>query len=86
LPGRGRIVRLHGECVPPVPQYRRIADELRASIEAGALKQGDVLPSEAALRARYGVARETVRRALAELEGAGLIASSQGKGWFVLTP
>lgn len=86
LPGRGRIVRPPGQ--PPtvggsLPQYRRIATELRAAIEHGDLRSGDALPSEAALMDRYHVSRGTARQALADLEGAGLIESHHGRGRYV---
>ncbi len=87
LPGRGRVVRLPGEATTisagPPPQYRRIAAELRTAIEAGDLRPGDALPSEAALVERYGVSRGTARQALADLEGAGLIEAHHGRGRFV---
>jgi DNA-binding GntR family transcriptional regulator len=83
-PGRGWIVTPKGgPSGEPVPQYRRIAAELRATIESGELRPGDALPSESALAARYGVARDTVRHALAELQGAGLVEAVHGKGRFV---
>jgi len=83
-PGRGRIVIVPGEVRDATPRYRQIAADLRTAIETGALRPGDVLPSEVALMARYGVARGTTRQALAELDGAGLIESVHGKGRFVL--
>lgn len=83
-PGRGRIVVSPGDGAGhPVPQYRAIAADLRAMIESGELRPGQAVPSEAALAARYGVARGTARHALAELEGAGLVESIHGKGRFV---
>jgi DNA-binding GntR family transcriptional regulator len=44
------------------------------------------LPSEAALGAEFGVARTTVRRALAELEAERLIRALPGTGRVVSTP
>lgn len=83
-PGRGRVVTEPGTTSTEAgPQYRAIADALRARIESGDLEAGDPLPSESALTAEYGVARTTVRHALAELEGAGLIEAVHGKGRFV---
>jgi DNA-binding GntR family transcriptional regulator len=82
-PGRGRIVVSPDTPPQHVPQYRRIAGDLRAQIESGELQPGDALPSESALMARYSVARNTARQALTELEGAGLVDSIQGKGRFV---
>jgi DNA-binding GntR family transcriptional regulator len=86
VPGKGRIVYAPG--VPSVvgdvlPGYRRIAAELRGQIECGAYPSGGRLPSEAALARRYGVSRETVRRALAQLRAADLATVVHGKGWFV---
>lgn len=83
-PGRGRVVhdRASGDS-QLLPRYRAIANDLRAQIESGDLKSGDLLPSESALRERYGVARGTVRQALAELRGAGLVEAVHGKGQFV---
>ena len=81
-PGRGRVVVGDAE-QNAIPQYRTMAAELRALIESGELAPGDALPSESALAERYGVARGTVRHALAELEGAGLVESIHGKGRFV---
>ena len=83
-PGRGRTVQQPGEPGSAVPQSRRIADDLRGLIQSGELRPGDPLPSESALSERYGVARGTVRQALAELEGAKLAESIHGKGRFVL--
>lgn len=84
LPGMGRIVlepdRGRATGMPAQPQYRRIADELRARIEAGDLAPEDALPSEARIVARYGVSRGTARQALAALESAGLVESIPGKG------
>lgn len=83
-PGLGRIVVAPGNrAVHAVPRYRAVAADLRAMIESGELRPGEAVPSEAALAARYGVARGTARHALAELEGAGLVESVHGKGRFV---
>jgi len=83
-PGRGRIVLALNKAHDATPRYRRIAADLQAMIETGAIQRGDMLPSEAVLAARYGAARGAVRQALAELDGAGLIESVHGKGRFVL--
>ena len=64
-------------------RYREIADALRASVGAGDLVAGRVLPSESELSATYQVSRVTVRRALELLREEGLVDSRQGFGWFV---
>lgn len=43
---------------------------------------GGVLPSEAELAATYSASRVTVRKALFELRGDGLVDARQGFGWF----
>ncbi|MFI1581806.1 GntR family transcriptional regulator [Embleya sp. NPDC020630] len=65
------------------PLFRRIADDLRASILSGELAPGARLPSENDLKDRYGTTRATVRKSLALLKADGLLISNQGKGVFV---
>lgn len=65
-----------------VALWRQIAAALEAGIAQQA-KPGARLPTEAALVARFGVNRHTVRRALEELESRGLIRVEQGRGAFV---
>lgn len=59
-------------------RYQQIAAELRAAVERGEYPVGSVLPSEGELVARYGVARGTVRQAVAVLEQDGVVAARQG--------
>jgi DNA-binding GntR family transcriptional regulator len=80
LPGKGRHVR--GDTSAQY-HYRRIATDLRTQIDNGSLTPGDALPSEAAIAEAYGVARGTVRAALALLQSEGLIETHHGKGRFV---
>lgn len=65
-----------------VALWRQIAAALEAEV-AQAAKPGARLPTEAALVARFGVNRHTVRRAMEELEARGLIRVEQGRGAFV---
>ncbi len=60
-----------------------ITSRLRAEITGGGFRKGDKLPTEGELSARFGVSRQTVRKALAELGEEGLISSIQGSGSFV---
>lgn len=60
--------------------YAQIATVLRERITSQALPPGGLLPSEAALSAEFRVARNTVRRALTQLEEEGLVESVPGRG------
>jgi GntR family transcriptional regulator len=66
------------------PLYERIGKQLRARLDAAA--DGDPLPSEPRLAKEFGVARMTVRAALAGLERDGRIERVPGKGTFVRKP
>lgn len=46
---------------------------------------GERLPARRDLAKRYGVAPETVKRALDELQTAGLVASQSTRGMYVLS-
>lgn len=65
----------------PRGTYLVIAEALRNGIEEGQLL--DDLPSEAELGDAYGVARNTVRRALKVLDAEGMLESAPGVGWRV---
>ncbi|MEV4433321.1 GntR family transcriptional regulator [Streptomyces sp. NPDC049585] len=67
----------------PRAPYMRVLDALTADIEAGKYAPGDLIPSEAELRERFGVARETARRAVRILRERGLIETEWGKGSYV---
>lgn len=61
-----------------------ISAHLRQAIEAGAYAEGDQLPPERQLATTFGAARSTVRRALDQLERAGLVSRRLGSGTFVM--
>ncbi|MES2432819.1 MAG: phosphonate metabolism transcriptional regulator PhnF [Pseudomonadota bacterium] len=63
--------------------WRSIADTLTAEIASGHYRPGDKLPTEAALAARFGVNRHTVRHAMAALAEAGAVHARRGAGVFV---
>ena len=65
------------------PVFRQIAQDLREAIRSGRVAPGDQVPSESQLMERFGVARMTVRQALAELRSEGLLVAEQGRGVFV---
>lgn len=61
----------------------QVAERLAAAIQAGQLKPGDKLPTEAKLVEQFKVSRTVVREALSRLKSLGLIASRQGSGIYV---
>ena len=65
------------------PIWSAIAVTLTSDIRSGHYRQGDKLPTEAALAARCGGNRHTVRHALASLAEAGLVHARRGSGVFV---
>jgi GntR family transcriptional repressor for pyruvate dehydrogenase complex len=64
----------------------RLADLLAQQIEAGALRPGDRLPTEAQLAAVHQVSRSVVREAVHRVKSRGLAVSRQGSGVFVAAP
>ncbi|MBB4934607.1 DNA-binding GntR family transcriptional regulator [Lipingzhangella halophila] len=70
----------------PWGTYNQIAETLRQRITSGTLAPGALVPSEAALGEEFGVARSTVRRALAALESDRLIQALPGTGRVVCDP
>jgi GntR family transcriptional regulator len=64
-------------------RYQTIAGDLRRRVATGEFAAGRLLPSESELSEAYGASRVTVRKALDELRGEGLVDARQGFGWFV---
>jgi DNA-binding GntR family transcriptional regulator len=65
------------------PPYVQVAAALRAEISTGAFAPGEPLPSHRELVDHFGVSLGTVKRALGDLQGAGLVVSRQGQRAFV---
>jgi GntR family phosphonate transport system transcriptional regulator len=78
IPGGAELSRGDG-----VALWRQIAQALEREIAAGSHRPGARLPTEGELSARFAVNRHTVRRAMEELEGRGLVRIEQGRGSFV---
>lgn len=64
--------------------YDALAEHLRAAIVSGEIPSGMKLPTERALAHRYGLARVTVRAALARLQAEGLISRRTRVGTVVM--
>ncbi len=68
------------------PLYRQIAESLTEQIISGQLAPEARLPSERQLSEKLQVSRMTLRAALRELEGRGLIVRRRGDGTYVARP
>jgi len=69
-----------------IPQYVRIRELLRRSLQAGEFQVGDQIPSETELAQTYVVSRMTARRAVNDLAEEGLLVRQSGLGTFVCDP
>ncbi len=65
------------------PRFHQVYVALRAWIVDGTLEPGARLPAEPELCAAFGVSRITIRRAMDDLVGEGLVVRRQGSGTFV---
>ena len=70
--------------VEPLPN--RVATLLSKEIGAGKLSPGSRLPTEQQLADRFGVSRNVVREAIAQLRADGIVEARQGVGAFVMAP
>jgi len=59
-----------------------IFEEMKKKIFTEDIKPGDKLPSENELADKYKVSRQTVRKAIANLEAAGYVYAEHGRGTF----
>lgn len=72
----------HGE----QPPYLQLAAILRDRIESGELAPGQMVPSIVTLAQEYGIAKTTVRKAMALLRDEGLVRMRPAWGTFVTAP
>lgn len=70
----------------PRPLHTQVADVLRAEIRDRSIAPAETLPSEAALRERFGVSRSVVRQALGTLIDEGTVRRAHGRGPVAATP
>ena len=66
--------------MPALPRYHQIFLLLREAIRDGVYAADQQVPGEMELAAQYGVSRITTKRALNELERAGLVTRERGRG------
>ena len=65
---------------PAAALHGQVAHEIGRQIVSGVIAEGDYLPREAELAARYGVSRQAVREALKVLAAKGLVVSRRRAG------
>ena len=64
-------------------RWRIIADLLRSDVVQDHYQPGQALPGEAFLASEYATSRPTIRKAIAQLVGEGLLTVAHGRGTFV---
>lgn len=69
-----------------LPIYIKVKNDIINKIEAGEYVAGKKIPSERVLSDQYGVSRMTIRQAINELVGDGIVSKRQGSGTYVNTP
>lgn len=70
----------------PTRLPEQVASKIESFILSFQLREGDKLPSERELGARFGVSRTVVRESIKFLEQRGLLESQNGRGIFVTSP
>ena len=74
---------LHLDYRDPRPIYEQVQDGLRKLMMAGALQEGEKLPSVRTLASQLAINPNTIQRAYEALEREGYVYSLPGKGSFV---
>lgn len=75
--------RIAAPALSRAPLAEQAAELLLSRIRAGEWELGAKLPGETTLAPQLGVGRSTVREAIRQLAGRGVLASRQGAGVFV---
>lgn len=68
-----------------IPKYVQINKWLRGMIERGKIKDGEKIPTEVELAAKFGVNRMTVRKALDALVAEKMLVRRRGQGTFLIS-
>src|SRR6266536_486814 len=63
----------------PVPLYMQVVRQLRAQIAAGELADGDRIPSQREMMARWRISMQTASKVIGALKTEGLAIASAGK-------
>src|SRR5438045_1498175 len=67
----------------PVPLYMQVVRQLRAQIAAGELNDGDILPSQRQMMARWRISMQTASKVIGSLKTEGLAIPSVGRDTIV---
>lgn len=78
-----RTYRVNEAGLTTMTGYRDIADDLRGGITRGEYAPGETVPTLGELQVRYGVGKETARRAVATLRAEGLVVPIRRRGTVV---
>lgn len=70
----------------PLALYYQVAETLRGRIVSGELRPGEAIPTEEELQRLFGVSRATIRQAVRDLVGDGLLRLERPRGTFVSRP
>ena len=68
----------------PAPLYQQVRIDLMSLLRSGKLSPGDMLPSEGLLAEKYGVSRQTLRKAIDYMVNRNLLERTAGRGTVVL--
>lgn len=65
------------------PRYRDVVERLRAAILQGEYAVGSALPTQTQLAEDFGVSRDTIQQAIAQLQAEGLVETQRRRGTIV---
>ncbi|OYO51519.1 GntR family transcriptional regulator of arabinose operon [Lachnotalea glycerini] len=65
------------------PKYKKLVEWVKAQVESSKLGPGEKLNSENELTEMFQISRQTVRRAIEELEMDGIVERRQGSGTYI---
>jgi GntR family transcriptional regulator len=68
------------------PLFKQVKSLILTQISRGELQPHDPIPSERAYENKFGISRQTIRRALEELRLTGVLYRIPGKGTYVAEP
>jgi GntR family transcriptional regulator, arabinose operon transcriptional repressor len=76
-------VTLEEETMTQQPKYKKLVEWVKAQVESSKLGPGEKLNSENELTEMFQISRQTVRRAIEELEMDGIVERRQGSGTYI---